>query len=477
MSGRQTLLLVAIVLVGVAVAGPFVLGILTRAAVDDFVEMSNTTGDAELEVVEYEQGWFQSHMRVAVRFPEDEGSSIVFDHALRHGPLLPASECGNRFGFALSTGHSSLNPVTPEIEHFLPGGRMSDDCLFIDFNGNVHAIQQVAAFAGSDFDAEGNLQGASTQVAWAPISVDWTYLNETRPKLSGSLHVPSFSVSDTATHVQIDALTMRMDLRRAVLPELWDGEVVIATEKLQTWESDTQEPVSMHGFEMKMQAETGTVKAVFELSLAYESVAANEREFGEGRWSLRFQDLGTPGIQAFNERRESLLKAGIPQDSELYVQAFREFMPEILTTDPRVILDFTQAVENGLISAKGYARITKPEVTASDDPRDWLTAVELDLSISLPEWFLHDVLEGYQRSSLEASSEGKKLDPAILDLLLESQASAMLQGLEQAGYVQKREGAYRSRLYLRDGNATVNDQRIGNVVEMLLGGDSQPSPP
>ena len=233
----------------------------------------------------------------------------------------------------------------------------------------------------------------------------------------------------------------------------------------------------MHGFEMKMQAETGTVKAVFELSLAYESVAANEREFGEGRWSLRFQDLGTPGIQAFNERRESLLKAGIPQDSELYVQAFREFMPEILTTDPRVILDFTQAVENGLISAKGYARITKPEVTGSDDPRDWLTAVELDLSISLPEWFLHDVLEGYQRSSLEASSEGKKLDPAILDLLLESQASAMLQGLEQAGYVQKREGAYRSRLYLRDGNATVNDQRIGNVVEMLLGGDSQPSPP
>ncbi|MCZ6870625.1 MAG: DUF945 family protein, partial [Gammaproteobacteria bacterium] len=117
MSGRQTLLLVAIVLVGVAVAGPFVLGILTRAAVDDFVEMSNTTGDAELEVVEYEQGWFQSRMRVAVRFPEDEGSSIVFDHALRHGPLLPASECGNRFGFALSTGHSSLNPVTPEIEH------------------------------------------------------------------------------------------------------------------------------------------------------------------------------------------------------------------------------------------------------------------------------------------------------------------------------------------------------------------------
>ena len=69
MSGRQTMLLVALVLVGVVLAGPFVLGIFTRDVVNDFVEMSNTTGDAQLEIEVYERGWFHSHMRVAVRIP------------------------------------------------------------------------------------------------------------------------------------------------------------------------------------------------------------------------------------------------------------------------------------------------------------------------------------------------------------------------------------------------------------------------
>ena len=65
----------------------------------------------------------------------------------------------------------------------------------------------------------------------------------------------------------------------------------------------------------------------------------------------------------------------------------------------------------------------------------------------------------------------------MLDRLLEAQASAMLQGLEQAGYVQKRGSAYRTRFYVRDGNATVNDQHLGNLVENMLGADSQPSVP
>jgi uncharacterized protein YdgA (DUF945 family) len=469
MTGLQKIAVVVVVLAAIVLASPSILGLLTRGAVDDFITMSNTTGDAELEVLSYERGWFQSKMRVAVRFPEDETTSIVFDQALRHGPLLPASECGSRAGFALSTGHSSLQPVTPVIEHFLPEGRMSDDCLYIDFSGNIHTIQHVASFQGSAFDAESNLERSSTQVAWSPISVDWTYLNETRPKLYGSLDVPHFSANDNQTYVRVDGLTMRMDLRRAVLPELWDGNVVIAAQTLRTWETGTPEPVAMEQAALEMTAETGTEKATFQMSLGYSSLTASALNYGEGRWSLRFEDLGTRGIQSFNERRESLLEAGIPQEDTLYVQALREFMPDILATNPRLVLEFFQDVEDGPISADGSARVTNADVAASDDPRQWLAALDLDLSATMPRWFLLDVIEQFYRRGLSATPEGQALDEDLLERLVEAQAAATLQGLEQSGFVKKQGNAYRARLYMRDGNATVNDKRIGSIVDVLDG--------
>lgn len=446
MTWRWLVVGVVIVAAGLGIIAPYVLGMLTQVVVDEFVAMSNVTGDAEVEIVEYERGWFHSRMSLGVSFPEDDDTSIVFDHELRHGPLLPASACGARFGFALSTGHSSLRPVTPVIEDFLPDGRMSDDCIFFGFNGDINAVQDVASFAGTDFDADGNPERTPIQVGWAPISVRWTYLNDTRPKLRGSLSAPRLNLNDSTTHVQIDALTMGMDLQRAVLPEVWDGEVTFAMGQLRTWEADTQAPISIEHLELLMQAHTGTEQANFEMSLGYEMLSAGAREFGAGHWSLKFEDLGTRGILALNERRESLLIAGIPQESELYVEAFREFMPEILATDPRLVLDFAQDLDGIPVSVKGYARITKPGVITSTDPRRWLAGLELDLALSAPQWLLRDAIEYW----------------------LETNAGDMLAEMERNGFLQQRDEAYRVRLYLRDGNATVNDQYVGNYIDILL---------
>lgn len=472
MTRRKIILGTVIAAVALVLASPYILGILTERVLRDFVQSSNSAGDGSLEIVGYERGWLGSQMSLAISYPEDDQSSIVFEHEIHHGPLLPPSACGGRFGLALSRGYSSLQPITPVIEHFLPGGRMSQDCFFLGYTGNIHGVQEVAGFEGTDFAPSANPERAATQVAWAPISAEWTYLDETRPKLRGSLKAPRFTLDDGTTRVQVDVLDMSMDLQRAILPALWDGEVKLAVENLQTSEAQTQAPVSIGGLEMSMKAQTGTEKAALEVALRYDTVSASERNFGEGRWSLRFENFGTRGIQAFNERRESLLAAGVPQDSALYVQAFRDFMPDMLATDPRLVLDFSQDLDGEPISAKGYARITDPKVVASNDPRQWLRALEVDLNLSMPQWFLHDSIVQYQRRALEESGATDTLDEETAKQLLDAQATAMLAQLEKIGYVQKRDDLYRMRFYLRDGNATVNDQHLGNYVDMLFGNDT-----
>lgn len=280
------------------------MGILVKNEFYDLVSDFNVPGQFEIQVIEYQQGWFSSTADVQYTIKADNGSNLdatpmppfqfVLREKIHHGPIiyLP-SDKNKKLRFAQAVFESKFNdtqyPLTAQTT--------------IQLDGKMSTSIQAEKVSNSIEQMEG------TSFVFQKIDGKFD-ISPKQKNAEGKLKLGTIDLLLNKSQLRIQNLDLDYKLEKSE-DEIWAGNRNITMGSLFLDTPDNQQ-IILHGFLFDLYNDIESEKMRAGINFKLSSVQINGKNYGEQNVKLSVNDLNLKSVSDIQKHSQSIKHQNIP---------------------------------------------------------------------------------------------------------------------------------------------------------------------
>ena len=487
---------VIIVVIAVACIGiPPVIGALTERGLRTHADTLDALTDSpyNVDVVEYDGGWFGSSARLEANLSDDYVQQLVATATADGDPgaaiagLLIQSLLGEPLPLAVEITHGPVltndglsvgivgTTIRPDPE--TAGMSALLESLGIPYFFEARTVTNVVGDTSFSADVpEIEIGSPLGQFHFSGLDVEGGFdLSEHGVDASGDV---AFLRVDAGIQgaLDIERLTFAADVERYG-SRLWFGDVDagIGTISLEGYGAAGPLSVVLTDAGAEFDSETNdddqliTLEGGYYLdSLTSEGLADFDQQLvlADARFDLALRDFSVEALEAYYEY--SRLVAADPRSAPPLIPGVQDMLYLTLSTSPEIILGPAEFVWNGdPFAANVTINIDGSNLAPRDefnmlDIRSMVDTMTISAYADLTEAMASEIAEQVAQSQIRSSAaaDGTMIAEADLEVMAENQAIVMLLGLVSQGILISTDDGYHSELDFSGGRLIVNGNEM-----------------
>ena len=455
------------------VISPFALGFKIKTDYNALVNNLSSIMQADVQIVSYNKGFFTSEALLEMRFP-NAPFSMQFKENIIHGPVYLGLLNQGKLPFVAAVVQGEMLPVAgfeAETQQIFSGSSPLVYQMLIDYNGNVESDAYMPAINTSMQLDNGSLLINSSAMIMK------TYYHMSSQSVSGDVSLPAFSVSDQTGTFTVDDVAMSFSANMGQNGLLM-GDSNLSMRKLDMQSGADQ--FAIHDFRIRtVNSEVGELINSHAEMNAREIYASNEK-FGPAVFNLSLNGLNANSlkqIQQMQQEIETKTAQGIPpeQINAMVAGQMITLVPDLIKQASLKIQPFRLQSDLGTLETTVDFSVEGIDQNAPADPMYMLSAINLDVNLSIDEKLMRQIVEWYLVSNEQrvAAMGDETARKAEANVSMEQKVSENLQGLIGESWLVYNDGVYTSRIGLHQGQMQLNDKQVDPMQQIM----SQMAPP
>jgi uncharacterized protein YdgA (DUF945 family) len=412
-------------------------------------------GQLEMELQDYQSGWFSSHGRIQITPGDAYVKSITQDIRIAHGPLITGDSISLGLAEVVATLDAQSHPQIAQLLHENGNPHLARATVKLGFAGLGDIRLDAPPFQYRD------VVSTATSVVFAGGSAHGKLdVDDMRVVLQGEIN--GFSVTAEDAEFVLEGLQFGMDMH---YPEsdpygLGSGRVAIAS-AVALSETNGSAEIRVAAMEFSSSKDTaGMVSA--DVTYSADTANAGDVELSDLQLKLGMRNLNGRTLAHLQSLNVNSSDPGM--DSTQIIPSLDEPIYDLLASGPelsispaqfryagqpvKASLHVTTAVQQ--LPARNAFDITNPLLYAS------LFDIEADLSVH-KELAMQAAVPALKAQLAAGVPAGAEVDQAQLENMAQAQAPMLLGTLLGQGMITEEGDNYRVRATYRGGELRVND--------------------
>ncbi|GAA0856698.1 YdgA family protein [Aliiglaciecola litoralis] len=454
-----TLLVAAILLV------PKLVSTKVTDAVNNVTSELSAIDGYNVEVVEFNEGWFNSDGVIKVTLdlaklaPDNDFDAdkqmpqILLKLTSTHGPVFfgPAAGIGMA-NWRLVYDGSNLRDVL-SFDKNQPFYEFSSTYGF--FGGGT-LEDKIPAFTATSPESDGvlNFAGFSGEGSYSNDNFNYQGMLES---LNASGESGELNVENMSLAVQSDSNFMQ-----ALEGTLKDSEVEFRIASTQFIETDNTTPAFMlQDLALIISSDVNDEETLLDMTQRF-SVAklkAQDYVISDFSFNYEFNHLSVPFFQAYQELAKTMQFASEDEVQMQTMMFFQENAVTLLKAGPQLkITDFSGTLPQGQISITSDLQLVGIEALPAEltDPQFWVAHIAAQLDLNADKDVATLIANGYMKNQLANNPQTAGMSPEELEQIAVQQSPMIVDSLMQQGLLIEKEGKLSLSFSLKDSQATLN---------------------
>ncbi len=457
------LLVFLFVLVALA---PYAIGFKVKS---DYTQLVNDLAQGlqlDLEIDNYEQGFFTSESRL--RFSIDgTAESIYINETIIHGPLYLGllSQGRSPFVAAVINGELEADNTDDIATALFAGEKPLVYQNIVDFTGNVDSQAYVPAMSHTVMDESG-----PGQMQTSGMIINQTYI-PAQKMLKGDASVPSFRMH--SNELNLTANHMEFSFSGEIgSSSLMTGDSVVSIGLLDVDSGDSQFAMR----DMTLQSVSSEAGDLLNsgAKLAIREILASNHKFGPLNMNISMNGLSAAALLRLQQTQEEInrqIQQGIPKEqaNAMLMGQLMGVVPELIRQAQIQINPLRVNSELGKLEADLDFSLEGIDANTPPDPMFLMSAINLQMNMSVDEALLRQMISWQLKSRHQAMMDlnGEDATPALSDEQLAQQVDDNINALIQENWLVMNENVYLSELTMKQGALTINGKAVDPMQQMM----------
>ena len=449
---------------------PYGLGYKVKSDYSQLVDDFSQVLQLDIEIERYEQGFFSSDATLVINLPD---MPIRLKEEIIHGPVY--------FGL-LGQGKSPFVAavVTGELEISEEQQSLVQK-IFAAQKPLVY--QNIIGFSG-DVDSQGYMPPIDTQfedemgvisIQSSGMIIDEHYTASTRT-IKGEATNPMFKMQSAVFSVDAENLSVSFSGAMGA-NEIMLGDSVMSIGLLNFDSGDDQ--IALKDIIVRsVTAESGDL-INSDAQLSASEILASNQKFGPVKLNVSVNGLNAKSLAQLQELQKEVdnqIAQGLPEEQAgaMMMGQAMGVLPGLVRQAEIKINPLSVNSELGKLEADMDFRLDGITDDTPADPMFLLTAISLDLNLSIDELFLKQIISWQLATAQEDQLSGTGMDMLPPDVM-EKQVSENIQGMVKENWLVKDEGVYFSKISMHQGEMLINDKSVDPMQQVMssMGGAPQ----
>lgn len=409
-----------VILAALVLGSYYGMGYLTEKKVRETLDVINQTNGLNVQVAEYNRGWFSSsavfdwHLQIpehvmttangqSETVPAEE-HQLTMPVKVYHGPVIFANHAV-KFGFGYA--HSVLALPEKVVDRFKSVFTSEsiqpklDLNLFVNFLDKTSIELSVPAF--KLIAKEGN-----GQFEWKGLSSD-TSVSSDMNKIAGSLNVEGFTITKNQLKTVMSSIHSEYNLHRNDAG-LYLGDANVSFPSLIVT-NNGQEIFELSQFEVQSDTniENGLFNSHFKTSI--NKVVANSKTYGPGSLEVAIRNLDADVLAQINQQVNQIQQGNDPQRQQAMLAILPE-LPRLFSKGAEFeISEMNFTMPQGKIEGKMLLSLPKENIV---NPFELVQKIQGNGKLAVPAVVLKDLLTESFRQKLMAPPSPQTIEQGIV---------------------------------------------------------------
>jgi len=393
---------------------------------------------------------------------QKETLQIVFESAIKHGPLL----AGAAPGLALiETRLVSVTPSSETVERLLQEFPQLSEPLSvtrIDFSGTMTDRVRIPALETSIDQA---------QIEWGGLNVDSSYAPGDKT-IVGTFDMPRLEIRDADGELTWQGLHGTLDLVEA-LPLLYVGSTDVSFGNMKmAFASDkdgAQQAMQLKGLKLSSRSDCREKLVNVKQTMEFGGVLVDGETYGPGRCVIDAKNLDGELLGSFQAQVRELYRSGqVSNPDELIGQLlplYTQLLTGLLEKSPELnISSFSFATPQGNIDGRLLIRYDSGQGVDTRNPQAMLQALDASADLVVHENLVKLLMKQNLKNVLTAAKLNGQIPESFSDAdlaeLAARQTDAQLETVLAQALVVRDGDMIRSSATFRQGKLEVNGQPL-----------------
>lgn len=464
----EVLLWLIVILLLLVVASPVALGFKIKSDYSLMVDNLSELVEADIQIVEYNRGFFTSSALLELRTPSLPGP-IKFKEEIIHGPIYLGLINQGKFPVigALVKGEM-IRPAEAEADAVMLQlfGNQSPYVYqnIIDFLGNVNSEAYIPAI-----DTTLHQESGPTKVNFSGMVLKTRYKSSAQ-SFTGEGRLNALTLN-SESDINLRGLSFSYS-GKIGQNGIMVGDSVISLPKLEVKSSEDQ--FAINSFTLRsVTTEQGNLLNSESMLNAREIFVSNER-FGPVAFNLSVNGLNAPALkkaQQIQEDMEAKLQSGIPEEqvNAMMMGEMMGLLPDLFKQADIRIDPLSIESELGGLQAQLELSLSGLDQNSPADPMFLLNAINIDFALDIDKRLMHQLVEWQLLTSDANTQEAgnktsrRKDSNAAMQRKVDENIRAMI----AENWIVFEDEIYSSQISMHEGQMMMNSKQVDPMAQIM----------